>query len=316
MWRPAAGRRALQLRARLYAAIRAWFDAAGVLEVETPTISAAANTDPTIESLGVATAPKRYLRTSPEFAMKRLVASGVGPIYELGRVYRAAEQGRRHNPEFSMLEWYRPGFDLDRLVDDAVALVRLAFTTAGGAGDSLQRMEIDFVALVNEAAGLDVLAAPLAQLNQRVRQLYDVKGEMDRDQCTDLLFATASAQWPEDRLTVVRGFPASQAALARLDPERPDRALRFELFAGPIELANGYDELTDARELAARLDGENRRRLARGLAPMPLDQRLLAAQAHGLPDCCGVSVGLDRLLMSAGGFDSIDQVLAFPWSRA
>ncbi|MEJ2675825.1 MAG: EF-P lysine aminoacylase GenX [Acidihalobacter sp.] len=282
-WPPTASLEALRQRARMLAGIRAFFAHAGVLEVETPALSQAAATDVQIESFAVPAGPgMRYLHTSPEFPMKRLLAAGSGDIYQICRVFREDEAGRYHNPEFTLLEWYRLGWDAERLAQEVVELI--------GA------VELNAVA---RAQGLHVV------------------GDLGRDGWLDLLFSeSVAAAFAPETLTVIDDYPASQAALARVRPGTPPVAERFEVFAGPVELANGFHELTDAREQAARFEADNRERDLRGQGSVPADGRLVAALEADLPDCAGVALGLDRLLMWLGGWERIDQVVAFPWARA
>ncbi len=311
---PSASMDALAARARLLGLIRDHFAHTGAMEVETPLLSAAGNSDPGIEQVG---AGERWLRTSPEYAMKRLLSAGSGDIYELGRVFRAGEAGRRHNPEFTMLEWYRVGGSLERLMEETAALVSACGAAFGHAwpvstlayGDWLQA-----------SAGIDPhrADAPTARACVAAHDIaIDGLEAFDRDTCLDLLVThVAEAALPADAITLVHDYPASQAALARLDDGDPPVARRFELYLGQVELANGYLELTDAVEQRARFEAENRRRQAAGQPVRPLDERLLAALAAGLPDCSGVALGVDRLLMACLGVASIRDVIAFPGDLA
>ena len=294
-------REALRLRARLYALIREFFARRDVLEVETPILSEAANTEPNIESFSTTfTGPtqspsrQRWLRTSAEFPMKRLLAAGVGDCYELGRVFRNGEVGRRHNPEFSMLEWYRVGWNHLRLIDETVELVQAA-----------QSLGLDPF-----AASVDVLRAALADANIEASSL-------ERDDWLDLLITHhIQPMFPADRITVVRDWPASQCSLARIRPGSPPVAERFELYLGRHELANGYHELADASEQRARFEHDNQRRRQRGQVALPVDERLLDALEQGLPDCAGVALGIERLLMCLLQTDDIRQVLAIDFAHA
>ncbi|HEU4664009.1 MAG TPA: EF-P lysine aminoacylase EpmA, partial [Dokdonella sp.] len=273
---------ALRLRARLYARIRTFFAARGVLEVETPILGSGGNTEPNIESFRThfsggadAGAPERWLRTSPEFPLKRLLAAGVGDCYELGRVFRNGEAGRSHNPEFTMLEWYRLGWDHRRLVEESIDLVQAALALADR---SAEVVRCSYRELFLQGVGVDPFAAPLDALRA---PLADVRIDGDglaRDDWLDLLLThRLQPAFPRDRITVVYDFPPSQAALARIRADDPPVAERFELYLGPYELANGYHELTDALEQRARFEQDNARRRARGQREMPLDERLLDA---------------------------------------
>jgi lysyl-tRNA synthetase class 2 len=320
-WRPTATAGALLLRARLYAAFRAFFAERGVLEVETPVLSRAGNTEPNIASFSLEFsgrtdgAPRtRWLRTSPEFALKRLLAAGVGDCYELGRVFRDGEAGGRHNPEFTMLEWYRVGWDHLRLLDETVDLVRVALALVNRDATTVvttfrdlywQRLQLDPL-----RAGIDTLRNALGEVS------VDPEG-LTRDDWLDLLMThRLQPRFAADQLLAVHDWPASQAALARIRPGDPPVAERFELYLGPLELANGYHELRDADEQRIRFERDVAVRDARGLAAPPIDDALLGALVHGLPSCAGVALGVDRLLMALLGTDRIADVLAFDFGRA
>jgi len=310
-WRPAASLAVLRLRARLLERIRAFFQARGVLEVETPCLSRAANPDPHIESFRLA-GVSRWLHTSPEFAMKRLLAAGLGDCYQIARVFRAGEAGRRHNPEFTLLEWYRVGWDHHRLMDEVEALL-------GELLDAPPARRLTYRDAFCEFAGIDPFSTDAAGLRTRAMEAgiaVSALGE-DVDAWRDLLLThLVEPHLPRETPVFLHDWPASQAALARIRPGTPPLAERFELFWQGMELANGYHELTDPHEQRRRFEAENRRRQAAGKPPLPLDERLLAALEHGLPPCAGVALGIDRLVMLAAGVDDIRQVLAFDWERA
>lgn len=311
-WRPSAGMSALRLRARMMAAIRRFFDERGVLEVETPALSGAAATDRHLQSLPVRTGGgRRYLHTSPEFPMKRLLAAGSGPIWQSCHVFRDGEAGRRHNPEFSLLEWYRPGFgEADLIAEVAELLTRVG--VSGGDYRVLGYREA-FV----RYASLDPFTAGENELAARIRDRGLGAGAMSRSDSLDLVFSqVVAASLPPGETVFINRFPAEQAALARLCDDDPDCAQRFECFLGPAELANGYVELTDADEQRRRFEADNRARESAGLPRMPVDERLLKALESGLPYCSGVALGLDRLLMLLAGAEDIAEVLAFPWEIA
>ena len=302
----------------MLAGIRAFFAQAGVLEVETPMLSQAAATDVQIESFAVPVgALNRYLHTSPEFPMKRLLAAGSGDVYQVCRVFREDEAGRYHNPEFTLLEWYRLGWDAERLTEEVIELIGSVAQALGRSAPNAVR-RLSYAQAFDEALGIDPQRATADMLAAVAHgQGLQVVGELDRDAWLDLLFSECvAAAFAPDRLTVIDEYPASQAALARVRPGTPPVAERFEVFAGPVELANGFHELADAREQAARFEADNRARVALGRTAMPVDQRLVAALEAGLPDCSGVALGLDRLLMWLGGWERIDEVFAFPWARA
>jgi len=311
---------AIRLRARLYVLIREFFAERGVLEVETPVMSAAANTDPNIESFATrfsghvdAGERERWLRTSSEFAQKRLLAAGIGDCYELGRVFRNGEAGRRHNPEFTMLEWYRVGWNHRQLIDETVGLVQAALALRGIVADV---HTTTYSALFLEAVGVDPLSADDQELRKALSGIRVSDEGLGRDDRLDLLLThLIQPSFPAGRITVVFDYPASQCALAKIRADDPPVAERFELYVGQHELANGYHELTDATEQRTRFERDNARRRARGLAQLPLDENLLRA-LQSLPDCAGVALGIERLLMAMTGSDDIRTVLAFPFGAA
>lgn len=310
----------LQLRARLNAAIRGFFAARGVLEVETPMLSAAGNTEPNIDSFQTrfsghvdAGPALRWLRTSPEYPLKRLLAAGIGDCYELGRVFRNGEAGGRHNPEFTMLEWYRVGWDHRQLIEETVELVRTALALVGR---SATLQVLSYRDLFLQGLDLDPFTAPLEALQQPLRDIRIDADGLGRDDWLDLLMThRLQPAFPADRLTVVHDWPASQCALARVRDGDPPVAERFELYLGSYELANGYHELNDAAEQRRRFLRDHALRKARGAVLPPLDERLLQA-LPALPDCAGVAVGVDRLLMAMRGTAQIGDVLAYDFAHA
>ena len=322
-WRPSGTFDALRLRAALNARIRDFFAGRGVIEVETPVLSVAGNTEPNIASFALGFsgrtdgAPRtRWLRTSPEHPLKRLLAAGFGDCYELGRVFRDGEAGGRHNPEFTMLEWYRTGWDHHALAVECAALVQEALAMAGRSATLVRTSKR---ALYRERLALDPTTANEEALRAALGDVAIDPAGLTRDDWLDLLMThRLQPGFPRDQLLVVHDFPASQCALARLrkDGDGVAVAERFELYLGPLELANGYHELTDAAEQGARFDADLRRRAARGQPLPPRDDRLLAALDAGLPDCAGVALGVDRLLMAMLGTDRIADVLAFDFARA
>lgn len=319
-WRPFAPLAALRERAALLARAREFFAARGVLEVDTPLVVNAPVTDPHLHSAGVrlaapgARAPRLYLHTSPEYAMKRLLAAGSGDIYQICHAVRAGERGRLHNPEFTLIEWYRIGFPLGALMDEVEALVRALLGPAAAArrGERLGYREV-----FRRELGLDPLTATAAALARAAAPLGFRGRARDRDELLELLLgAIVGPRLGREALTFVHGYPASQAALARLDPEDRRLALRFELYCDGIELANGFQELACAPEQRARFARDRAERRRRRLPATAADERLLAALASGLPDCAGVALGFDRTLMLALQAAHIDEVLAFPIERA
>lgn len=311
---------ALRRRARLNALIRAFFARREVLEVETPIMSAAGNTEPNIEGFQTrftghvdAGSPLRWLRTSPEYPLKRLLAAGVGDCYELGRVFRNGEAGGRHNPEFTMLEWYRVGWDHHQLIEETIALVREALAAVGR--EASVRV-LTYRQLFLETIGLDPFLADEATLRAALGEVGIQPEGLTRDDWLDLLMThRIQAHFLPDQITVIHDWPATQAALARIRREDPPVAERFELYLGAFELANGYHELTDAQEQRQRFQRDLAIRASRGAEVLPLDEAFLAA-LPSMPACAGVAVGVDRLLMALAGTSRIADVLAFDFANA
>jgi elongation factor P--(R)-beta-lysine ligase len=330
-WRPGASRERLGARAALLRRTREFFAARSVLEVDTPLVVNAPVSDVHIHSATVslaaepaaaAPAGRYFLHTSPEYAMKRLLAAGSGDIYQICHVVRGFETGRLHNPEFTLIEWYRLGFSLAQLMDEVEELVReLLGATAPRAAERVSYRD----AFVREL-GLDPFTAGEAALVRAAGPLgfraaatggTGSDGPLSRDQWLELLMGgLVGPRLGRHALTFVHGYPATQAALARLDPADPATAERFELYCNGIELANGFHELAAAAEQRARFEHDNARRQRLGQPVHPLDERLLAALAAGLPDCAGVALGFDRVAMLALGASHIDEVLPFPTVRA
>lgn len=312
---------ALRLRARFNALARDFFAQRGVAEADTPILSAAGNTEPNIDGFSTqfngpiaAGARTRFLRTSPEYPLKRLLAGGFGDCYELGRVFRNGEAGRSHNPEFTLLEWYRVGFDHKRLMLECAQLVRaaLALVDRDAAVTTTSYRE-----WFRGSLDLDPLAADESALREPLREFaIDPRG-LGRDDWLDLLVThRLQPALPADAITIVYDFPASQCSLARIRGTGPAAvAERFELYLGRQELANGYHELNVAIEQRARFLAENQRRRERGQHELPLDENFLAV-LDALPDCAGVALGVERLLMHLAETDDIRNVLAFPFAEA
>jgi lysyl-tRNA synthetase class 2 len=313
-WRPSATPQRLALRAALLARTRAFFAARGVLEVDTPLLVNAAVTDVHIHSVPAGDPPTWFLHTSPEYAMKRLLAAGVGDIYQICHVARGFERSRLHNSEFTLVEWYRLGFDLAALMDEVEALVR----DLCGALPALQppAARLTYREVFAHHTGLDPLEATVPDLAAAAAAL-GYRGTAQRDELLDLIMGMSiGPKLGLERLTFIHGYPASQAALARLNPHDPRTAQRFELYLGGIELANGFQELAAAEEQRARFAQDLQERERRGLPLHAMDERLLAALAAGLPECAGVAVGFDRLVMLAAGAAHINEVLPFPTETA
>lgn len=306
MWQPSATVETLKARAELYGSVRAFFSARSVLEVETPVLSAHATVDRHIESFR---AGALWMQTSPEFAMKRLLCANSGPIYQICKVFRQEESGRYHNPEFTLLEWYRPGFDHHRLMDEVAALIATVGAHSGGCErltyrDAFQRY-----------AGLDPFAASLKDLRTAARFHGEAGGQAsERDFWLDLIMSDAvGPQLGVNAPVFLYDFPASQAALARVDGTVAER---FELFWKGIELANGFHELTDADEQQRRFEADQSWRAQHGRSVPPFDRHLIAGLSSGLPACAGVALGLDRLLMLMLGLPRISETMAFDVTRA
>jgi len=314
-WKPTASIATLEVRASMLRAARDYFAATRALEVETPTLSSSAVTDIHIASVAALLLGQRhYLHTSPEYAMKRLLAAGCGDIWQICRVYRDGESGRWHNPEFTLIEWYRVGVDHHSLMSDVERLIS-AMLPPSRHFDSAERLT--YREAVQLHSGIDAFDDPTAVLIARLESAdIDVPNAVrgDRDACLDLIMSTlVGPQLGRERLTFVYDYPASQAALARVHGRV---ASRFEAYLEGIELANGFHELGIASEQRARFTADLEERVKRGLPSVPMDERFLASLEHGLPECAGVALGFDRLVMCALGAKHIDDALAFPISRA
>ncbi|MBT8048650.1 MAG: EF-P lysine aminoacylase GenX [Xanthomonadales bacterium] len=313
-WRPGASRLAVETRARLLSDIRSWFSQRDVLEVETPVLSRAGNSDPNIRSMSLESPARRYLRTSPEYAMKRLLAAGFGDIFELGRVFRADEKGRFHNPEFTLLEWYRCGWNYLELAAEVTELIRLC---GKGQFDDWPVQRWTYHDMFIAQTGLDPFQCTESDLADAAAERGIRAGSLSHPEWLDLILSEViEPNLPGETITVIHDFLPEQAALARIRPDNPPVAERFEVYLGQLELANGYQELTDANEQQARFEKETKTRQARGEEKAPIDLNLLSAMRHGLPECSGVALGVDRLLMALLKLEHVDAVLAFSADRA
>jgi len=326
VWRSIRGRMfeklsTLRLRAHLNALIRRFFAERGVLEVETPILSASGNTEPNIDSFHTcfsghldAGPAQRWLRTSPEYPLKRLLAAGVGDCYELGRVFRNGEAGGRHNPEFSMLEWYRVGWDHRQLATECAQLVQTGLTLVER---TVSIRTLDYRTLYQQSLGLDPMLAEEGELRAALAGIVINPDGLNRDDWLDLLMThKIQPDFPHDQLLVLTDYPASQCMLAQITARGGiEVAERFELFLGPLELANGYHELRDADEQRRRFERDLATRCHRGHILPPLDEAFLAALPD-LPNCAGVALGVDRLLMAMLDTPRIADVLAFEFARA
>lgn len=320
-WRPNASLEILELRATLNKMIRDFFFERKVLEVETPVLSVAGVTAPYIESWvadyqGAGSCPEmqRWLRTSPEYALKRLLASGVGDCYELARVFRSGEIGRKHNPEFTLLEWYRVNWSYHQLVDEVLEFVQKALSLVDL---TMMSVKYSYQQLFEQYAQVDPFLCSEAQLKS-VLSNTEIKPEgLDRDDWLNLVLTHhIEPQFPPQQVTVVYDYPVSQAALSRIRRDGMPCAERFEVYIGPIELANGYHELCDAQEQRMRFIEDLNKRRSQGSRSVPIDEHFLQALNSGLPVCSGVALGMDRLLMAMTGALRIDDVLSFSFLRS
>lgn len=331
-WQPSARITLLRQRATMLQHIRQWFSSQDVMEVETPQVSSGATTDPHIDSFvvtpstaGIANtnlSQQRCLRTSAEFHMKRLLAAGSGDIYELGKVFRVDESGRHHNPEFTMLEWYRVGLDHHQLIDDVEALLKSLYEH-NPAHSYPGLTIITYRDLWQTHCKLDLANASCAALTSALEAVgCDVPDSIvdDFDTLLDLgMSSYICHRLAADQYTCIVDYPASQASLARIDNSDSNFpvACRFEFYFGSVELANGYHELTNAAEQRQRFESDNAERQAVGKPVMPIDEAFLSSLEAGLPDCAGVAIGIDRLLMILlPEVRSLDQVLTFSWGQA
>lgn len=319
-WQPTAPIANLLKRAKIVNEIRHFFADRGVLEVETPTMSQATVTDVHLRAFetqftgpGAAQGITLYLMTSPEYHMKRLLAAGSGPIYQMGRSYRNEEAGRYHNPEFTMLEWYRPHYDMYRLINEVDDLLQQTLECESAESLSYQQAFLRYLDIDPLTAEKDKLREVATKLD--VSNIADT--EEDRDTILQLLFMVGvEPHIGLEKPTFIYHFPASQASLAEISSEDHRVAERFEVYYKGVELANGFRELTDAAEQRQRFERDNRKRASMGLPEQPIDENLLAALEHGFPECAGVALGIDRLIMLALGAERISDVIAFPVDRA
>ncbi|TDQ59670.1 lysyl-tRNA synthetase class 2 [Mesocricetibacter intestinalis] len=317
-WQPSASIQNLLARAKIINAIRRFFTERGLLEVETPVLSEFGVTDLHLSTFSTEfIAPFHHqsktlwLNTSPEYHMKRLLAAGSGAIFQLCRVFRNEEASRRHNPEFTMLEWYRPHFDMYRLINEVDDLLQNILDCPPAESLSYQFAFQEFV-------GLDPLSAEKEELIAKAEEQHFINApQEDRDTLLEFLFSTlVEPNIGREQPVAVYHFPATQAALAQISPEDHRVAERFEFYYKGLELANGFNELTDVNEQLSRFEQDNRLREKAGLPQREIDRRLLAALQAGMPNCAGVALGVDRLLMIALNAQSIDEVIAFGINNA
>ncbi|MDH2924941.1 lysyl-tRNA synthetase class 2 [Nicoletella semolina] len=317
-WKPSATIATLLKRAEIIAELRRFFTDRGILEVETPTMSEFSVTDIHLSTFSTqflapfdTQAKTLHLITSPEYHMKRLLACGSGAIFQICRVFRNEEAGRRHNPEFTMLEWYRPHFDMYRLINEVDDLLQQILDCEPAESFSYQFVFQTYV-------GLDPLSASNSLLAAKAKEHgFQCDDNESRDTLLQFLFSElVETQIGKTCPTVVYHFPATQAALAQISTEDHRVAERFEFYYKGLELANGFHELSDAKEQLRRFEQDNLEREKMGLPTSALDERFLAALRAGIPHCSGVALGIDRLLMIALNADTIDEVMAFGVNRA
>jgi len=313
-WRPSASINNLRVRARLLARIREFFASRDIMEVETPLLFPATVTDPHIGSIpahfkkiGSRTPQILYLQTSPEYAMKRLLASGSGSIYQISKAFRQGEIGRHHNPEFTMLEWYREGFDHHALMNDVDAFLQEILTTPQAKRFTVQQVFENYLHVNPHQASVLELTDIALQNN-----IFYQKNE-DKNAWLDILFTHCIEPHLGKEVPIfLYDFPCSQAALAKIrSEENPPVASRFEVYFKGIELANGFHELQDPSEQRKRFEKDLQIRQQKGLERVPIDEQFLAALEAGLPDCAGVALGIDRLMMLATSMDAISKVISF-----
>jgi lysyl-tRNA synthetase class 2 len=320
-WAPTAAIGILRARGEMLARIRAYFGAQGMLEVQTPVLSPAAVSDPQIESIEASAAlgPRLFLHTSPEYPMKRLLCAGIGDCYQVCPVFRDGEAGRSHNPEFTMIEWYRLDFGMAEMQHDVDRVLRVACADLRNFPAS---RSVSYRAALRDACGIDCVRSSLAEMRAAAadRGLEPARADgWERDDWLDLLMgAVVGPSLGHETPVFVEDYPPTQAALARLKtlPDGTQVAERFELYVDGLELANGFRELGDAVEQRRRFTQDQAVRRERGLPVRPIDERLLAALEHGLPDSAGVAMGFDRLVMAAHRLPSLEAAMAFPVARA
>lgn len=317
-WQPSAPIKNIIARARITAELRSFFTDRGLLEVETPILSEFGVTDVHLSVFETQfAAPFQtqekplFLGTSPEYHMKRLLAAGSGPIFQIGKVFRNEEAGRRHNPEFTMLEWYRPHFDMYRLINEVDDLLQQIL-------DCEPAESFSYQFIFQEYVGLDPLSAEKSELIKKAKEQGLVGAENEnRDTLLQFLFSeVVEPQIGQERPAAVYYFPTSQAALAQISSEDHRVAERFEFYYKGLELANGFNELTDANEQLHRFERDNKQRAAMGLPQREIDQRFISALQNGMPQCSGVALGVDRLVMIALGQEEIAEVISFSIENA
>lgn len=316
-WQPGIDPSSLRYRSELLQSLRSFFQQRQVLEVDVPVLARSTVTDINIESINfLVSGNSGYLQTSPEYFMKRLLAAGSGDIFCLGKAFRDAESGRHHNPEFTLLEWYRCGWDEHQLMAEVAELISQLANV--GADAQLAVTKLSYGECFKQVLGVDPHSAKLAALQQMaVDASSESWAQETRANCLDLLFSLIVEPQLPNGLVFIYDYPACQAALAQLHLNTQGQAVsrRFEAFFNSMELANGYMELTDAVQQRQRFEKETDQRSAQNKPAVAIDEKLMAALDSGLPPCAGVALGVDRLLMQLLRADSIDQAMAFSWQR-
>ena len=305
----------LKDRAFFFEKVRVFFSFKNVLEVDTPLLSHSSPIDEHIDIMQVdlGNGSIGYLHTSPEYAMKRLLALGIGDIYQLGHVFRLGEFGRRHNPEFTMIEWYRIGMSFPAFIEETLDLMRLFL-------GPLPSSYLSYRDALKIHAGIDYIKASFEDLLACASSHgidLSASSSWNKESLLDLLLGTlVEPHLGKNNLLVLMDYPASQAALAKTEIKEDEVvAKRFEVYYQGIELANGYLELTDSKEQRRRFMESNEKRVKAGKDPLPLDEHLLLALSQGIPECCGVAVGFDRLVMLKNQTENIGEILSFPWNE-
>ncbi len=319
-WQPSASIQRLRQRAEIITVIRDFFRTRKVLEVETQLLSYATVSDPYIISIpaifkkiGSLQEETVYLQTSPEYAMKRLLAAGSGAIYQITKAFRQGEVGKHHNPEFTMLEWYRPGFDHHALMDEMDELLQLILKVKPA-------QRISYGDIFEKFLDINPHTATIAELMACAKKqniLFESDNEANRNFWLDLLITHCIEPHVGKEVPLfLYDFPATQAALAKVRQENPPVASRFEVYFKGIELANGFHELQDAKEQRRRFENDLKQRTEMNISLTPIDENFLAALQHGFPDCAGVALGIDRLIMLALDAASVSEVIGFAFERA
>lgn len=315
-WRPSITRENLQARARALSQVRRFFAQRNVMEVETPLVCSHTVTEPNIQSFAVEHLnQKKFLQTSPEYAMKRLLAAGTHDIFQISKCFRQGEVGPYHNPEFTMIEWYRLGYTLSQIMQETVTFISEMISCSRNTDEVFYCTYDEFFQQATGIPFSDLTCEGIEHLS--LKHGLQAGPSMCVTEMVDFLFAHfVHEHLASKRLTCIYHYPVEQAALAKLNSDNKMVADRFEVFYGSLELANGYVELIDHKVQLERFNEDQLARRQRGLESVTIDHYLLDAQKHGLPECAGVAVGFDRLLMLALNAKSINEVISFDWQNA